>query len=45
LSTHILPEAREICERLLIISKGKIVLDDETKSIKDLEKKFVELTS
>lgn len=44
LSTHILPEAREICERLLIISKGKIVLDEETKSIKDLEKKFVELT-
>lgn len=44
LSTHILPEAREICERLLIISRGKIVLDDETKSIIDLEKKFVELT-
>lgn len=45
LSTHILPEAREVCERLLIISAGKIVLDDKTKSIKDLEKKFVELTS
>jgi len=45
LSTHNLPEAREICERLIVISKGKIVLDDKTKSIKDLEKKFVELTS
>jgi len=45
LSTHILPEAREICERLLIISNGKIVMDDKTKSILNLEKKFVELTS
>ncbi len=45
LSTHILPEAREVCERLLIISRGKIVLDEKTKTIKDLEKKFVELTS
>jgi ABC-2 type transport system ATP-binding protein len=45
LSTHILPEAREICERLLIISNGKIVMDDKTKSIVNLEKKFVELTS
>jgi ABC-2 type transport system ATP-binding protein len=45
LSTHILPEAREVCERLLIISRGKIVLDEKTKSIKDLEKIFVELTS
>jgi len=45
LSTHILPEAREICGRLLIISNGKIVMDDKTKSIVNLEKKFVELTS
>jgi len=45
LSTHILPEAREICERLLVISNGKIVMDDKTKSIVNLEKKFVELTS
>jgi ABC-2 type transport system ATP-binding protein len=44
LSTHILPEAREICERILIINRGKIVLDEETKAIKNLEKKFVELT-
>lgn len=45
LSTHILPEAKEVCARLLIINRGKIVLDDETKKIKNLEKKFVELTS
>lgn len=44
LSTHILPEAREVCDRLLIINRGKIVLDDKTKEIKNLEKKFVELT-
>lgn len=44
LSTHILPEAKEICERLLIINRGEIVLDEETKKIKSLEKKFVELT-
>lgn len=44
-STHILPEAKALCSRLLLINKGKIVMDDETKKIKNLEKKFVELTS
>lgn len=45
LSTHILPEAKEVCSRVLIINRGKIVLDNEIKKIKNLEKKFVELTS
>jgi ABC-2 type transport system ATP-binding protein len=45
LSTHILPEAKSVCENLVIISNGKIVLDEATKKIKNLEKKFVELTS
>lgn len=45
LSTHILPEAKAICEKLLIIHRGKIVLDEETKKVKSLEKKFVELTA
>lgn len=45
LSTHILPEAKAICEKLLIIHQGKIVLDQETKKVKSLEKKFVELTA
>jgi ABC-2 type transport system ATP-binding protein len=45
LSTHILPEAKAVCENLLIINRGKIVLDESTKKIKNLEKKFVELTS
>ncbi len=45
LSTHILPEARDMCKRLLIINCGRIVLDQETKKIRSLEKKFIELTS
>lgn len=44
ISTHILPEAREICKKLIIINNGKIVLNEETGKIKNLEKKFVELT-
>lgn len=45
LSTHILPEARDMCQRLLIIHKGKIVMNEETKKVRSLEKKFIELTS
>lgn len=45
LSTHILPEAAAICSQLLIISQGKIVLDETTFKIKNLEKKFIQLTS
>jgi len=44
LSTHILPEAAAICSRLLMINRGRIVLDEMTQKIKSLEKKFVELT-
>ena len=45
LSTHILPEARASGDRLLIISKGSIVLDKETLKIRSLERKFIDLTS
>lgn len=45
LSTHILPEARDMCQRLLIISRGRIVLDEETRKIRNLEKKFIQLSS
>lgn len=45
LSTHILPEAKQVCQRLVVIAGGKIVLDAATKSVKNLEKKFVDLTS
>lgn len=45
LSTHILSEAKEICDRLVIINNGEIVLNKETDKIKNLEKKFVKLTT
>ncbi len=45
LSTHILPEAKEVCDELWIINRGKIVLHEKTKKVKSLEKKFVQLTS
>lgn len=44
LSTHILPEAQAVSNRLIMINRGKIVLDEETKKVKNLEKKFIELT-
>lgn len=33
LSTHILPEAQQICDRVLIIDNGKIVAEDTTKKL------------
>ncbi len=46
LSTHILQEVVAICDRVIIIHKGKIVADDPVKgqSGKHLEEKFRELT-
>lgn len=44
LSTHILGEVAAMCDKLFIINKGKIVYDGRVKSIKNLEKKFIELT-
>lgn len=47
-STHIMQEVESICERIIIISKGKIVADDTlksfTKSGKKMEEVFAELT-
>jgi ABC-2 type transport system ATP-binding protein len=34
LSTHILPEASLLCDRVLIINKGRIVTDDRTEDLK-----------
>lgn len=45
ISTHILSEAKTICDRIMIINKGKIVLDDKTSKIKNLETKFLQLTN
>jgi len=44
LSTHILPEAKETCDRVVIINRGQIVLNEQTAKIRGLEKKFIELT-
>ncbi|HEY9077086.1 MAG TPA: ABC transporter ATP-binding protein [Anaerolineaceae bacterium] len=33
LSTHILPEAQQVCDRVLIINKGKIVAEDTTERL------------
>lgn len=44
-STHILSEAKMISNRIMIINKGKIVLDEKTSKIKNLETKFLKLTN
>jgi ABC-2 type transport system ATP-binding protein len=33
MSTHILPEAQEVCERVLIIHRGRIVAEDTTEEL------------
>ena len=47
LSTHILQEVAAICDRVIIIDKGKIVADEAMKATTgiELEKKFRDLTS
>lgn len=35
LSTHILPEVQAVCERIIIINKGKIVAQDSLESLSD----------
>ncbi|RLC34958.1 hypothetical protein DRH14_01920, partial [Candidatus Shapirobacteria bacterium] len=43
-STHILSEAKAICDHILIINQGRIVLDSNIKKVRNLEKKFIQLT-
>ena len=47
LSTHILPEVKTICDRVLIINRGRIVIEDTVDNLensgKKLEEVFVEL--
>ena len=48
LSTHILPEVNQICDRVVIISRGRIVADDTTDSLtasEDLETVFLRVTT
>lgn len=35
LSTHILPEAQQLCDRILIINKGKIVVEDRPENLQN----------
>ncbi|MBQ1917074.1 MAG: hypothetical protein II177_06305, partial [Lachnospiraceae bacterium] len=49
LSSHILSEIEEVCDHVLIISKGKLVLSDNTEHLleehdESLEDVFLELT-
>lgn len=44
LSTHILPEVQSVCDRVVIINQGKLVLDKPTQEIANLEETFVQLT-
>jgi ABC-2 type transport system ATP-binding protein len=48
LSTHILPEVTQICKRVVIIHRGRIVADDSLENLtteeKSLEQTFHELT-
>lgn len=41
LSTHILPEVEKVCERVIIIDKGRIKLDETLKSIESREPSYV----
>ncbi len=41
LSTHIMQEVEEMCSRVIIINKGEIVLDSQTKDLNNLSKSRV----
>jgi ABC-2 type transport system ATP-binding protein len=47
LSTHILPEVTQLCDKVVIISRGRIVAEDTTDSLtatEDLEQVFLRVT-
>ncbi len=41
LSTHILPEVEKVCERVIIIDKGRIKLDETLKAIEGREPSYI----
>ena len=45
LSTHIMQEVREMCDRVVILNHGQIKADEPINDIKDLEKLFRESTN
>ena len=44
LSTHILQEVNALCDRVIIINKGKIVLDEHLKSLRENQDQIIEVT-
>ena len=44
LSTHILQEVDAICDRVLIINKGEIVLDEKLKNLRQNKKKIIQVS-
>ena len=45
LSTHVMQEVREMCDRVIILDHGQVKADEMTKEIKDLEALFREKTA
>ncbi len=48
LSTHILPEVTQLCDKVVIISRGRIVLEDRLEDLtshEDLEQLFLRVTA
>ena len=43
LSTHLLAEAAEICDRVVVIVKGRIVAEERPSETPDLEERFLRL--
>jgi ABC-2 type transport system ATP-binding protein len=43
LSTHILSEAAELCDRVVVIVKGRVVAEERPSSALDLEERFLRL--
>ncbi len=44
LSTHIMQEVEAICDRVIIINKGKIVLDKKLSELKDNKQQIIQVT-
>ena len=42
LSTHILEEAEELCERVIVITMGRIVADDKINKLTDVNNRLGE---
>ena len=44
LSTHILQEVDALCDRVIIINKGKIVFDDQLNALREDQKQIIEVS-